>query len=109
MDGRRRLAQSLNRSAPLRAGPQSFAAVGPRVQFAAAMPPSLDTSLGKPMSYRLWAMILKLHLPRGVGLAAGLLVMAGGLVYGVIKGDHVPAVIELLDDARNEAAIAAGF
>lgn len=61
------------------------------------------------MSQRLWGMILKLHLPRGVGLAAALLVMCGGLVYGVIKGDHVPAIIGFLDEARNEAANAAGF
>ncbi|HLQ89907.1 MAG TPA: cell division protein FtsQ/DivIB [Xanthobacteraceae bacterium] len=114
MDGRRRLAQSLTSVAPLRTEPHSFAAVGPRVQFEAAMPPSLVTSLGKPilgkpMSHRLWGMILKLQLPRGVGLAAALLVMCGGLIYGVIKGDHVPEVIELLDEARNEAANAAGF
>src|SRR6195256_5621846 len=114
MDGRRRLAQSLTSVAQMRTEPQSFAAVGPRVQFEAAMPASLVTSLGKsilgkPMSHRLWGMILKLQLPRGVGLAAALLVMCGGLVYGVIKGDHVPEVIELLDEARNEAANAAGF
>src|SRR3981081_2208769 len=109
MDGRRRLAQSLTSVAPLRTEPHSFAAVGPRVQFEAAMPPSLVTSLGKPilgkpMSHRLWGMILKLQLPRGVGLAAALLVMCGGLVHGVIKGDHVSAIIGFLAEARNEAA-----
>src|SRR5258706_280773 len=61
------------------------------------------------MSQSLWGMILKLQLPRGVGLAAALLVMCGGLVYGVIKGDHVSAIIGFLDEARNEAANAAGF
>jgi len=81
---------SLTSVAPLRTEPHSFAAVGPCVQFEAAMPPSLVTSLGKPilgkpMSHRLWGMILKLQLPRGVGLAAALLVMCGGLIYGVIK------------------------
>jgi cell division protein FtsQ len=54
-------------------------------------------------------MILKLRLPRGVGLAAALFVMLGGLVYGAIKGDHVSTIIAVLDGARNQAANAAGF
>jgi cell division protein FtsQ len=52
---------------------------------------------------------LRIQVPRGVGLAATLLVIIGGLVYGVIKGDHVPAIIAALEDARDQAANAAGF
>jgi cell division protein FtsQ len=61
------------------------------------------------MAHRLWALTLKLRLPRGTGLAAALFVMFGGLVYGAIKGQHVPAIVDWLDQARNEAANAAGF
>jgi cell division protein FtsQ len=48
-------------------------------------------------------------VPRGVGLAATVLVIAAGLVYGVIKGDHVPAIVAAFEDARDQAANTAGF
>ena len=43
----------------------------------------------------------------GVGASALLIVLSIG--YGVVKGDHVQMIIEALRDARDTAAIAAGF
>src|SRR5213595_310132 len=105
MDGRGRLAQSLTWIAHLRARPQSSAAAGPRAQIETEVLPSLQTSMSRWSLDAIW----KLHLPPGVGLATALLVMGGGLAYGVIRGDHVQAAVELLDEIRNKAANAAGF
>jgi cell division protein FtsQ len=103
MDGRGRLAQPLTWAARLRARPQTPAATAPHAP--------IDTlpSLQESMSRWLWKALFNLRLPPGVGLAATLLVMGSGLAYGVIKGDHVQAAVELFEEARNEAAKAAGF
>ena len=53
--------------------------------------------------------ILKTHVPRGAGIAATAAVVFGTLAYGVVKGDHVPAVVEAFKDARDQAARTAGF
>ena len=58
---------------------------------------------------QIFALILKIRLPRGVGLTAALLVIIGAVVYGVIRGDHLPAINEAVRDARDQAADAAGF
>jgi cell division protein FtsQ len=53
--------------------------------------------------------ILKTHVPRGSGIAATAAIVLAGLAYGMVKGDHVPIVIDALKDARDQAAKAAGF
>src|SRR3954467_4868307 len=53
--------------------------------------------------------ILKTHVPRGSGIAAAAAIVLAGLAYGMVKGDHVPIVIDALKDARDQAAKAAGF
>jgi cell division protein FtsQ len=53
--------------------------------------------------------ILKTHVPRGSGIAATATIVLAGLAYGMVKGDHVPIVIDALKDARDQAAKAAGF
>jgi cell division protein FtsQ len=53
--------------------------------------------------------ILKAHVPRGSGIAATAAIVLAGLAYGMVKGDHVPIVIDALKDARDQAAKAAGF
>jgi cell division protein FtsQ len=58
---------------------------------------------------RFWGSILAIRVPRGVGLTAAAILIVGGLVYGVIKGDHIPTIIETMRDARDQAANAAGF
>src|SRR6185312_9584826 len=46
---------------------------------------------------------------RGVGIAASLLLVASALSYGVIKGQHLPEVIDWGKDARDAAANSLGF
>jgi cell division protein FtsQ len=53
--------------------------------------------------------ILKTRLPRGLGIVAASLVLVSSVAYGVVKGDHIPTVIETLKDARDSAGNAAGF
>jgi cell division protein FtsQ len=56
-----------------------------------------------------WSSLLDARLPRGVGLAATAVVLLASLAYGAVKGEHVPAVIAAIRDARDGAANAAGF
>ena len=48
-------------------------------------------------------------MPRRAGLAASALLVVASAGYGVIKGNHIPAMLETLKDARDAAANAAGF
>lgn len=48
-------------------------------------------------------------LPRGVGVAATVALVLASLVYGVVKGGHVPEIVAALKDARDQVANAAGF
>jgi len=45
--------------------------------------------------------ILALNLPRSCGLTASAVIIFGSIVYGTIRGDHLPVLIARLDDARN--------
>jgi cell division protein FtsQ len=56
-----------------------------------------------------WSWLLDTRLPRGIGSAAGAAVILGSISYGAVKGDHVPAVVAALKDARDAAANTAGF
>src|SRR5258708_506767 len=105
MDGRRRLAQPLTWIERLRARSPTRASLRAFVPDDAVTAPSPWARRAR----RVFFAILRIHAPRGVGLAATWLVIIGGLVYGVIKGDHVPAIIAALEDARDQAANAAGF
>ncbi|WP_398480355.1 cell division protein FtsQ/DivIB [Tardiphaga sp.] len=49
------------------------------------------------------------YVPRRVGIAATLLMLAGSVGFGVVKGEHVDEVVEAFMDTRNAAANAAGF
>jgi cell division protein FtsQ len=53
--------------------------------------------------------LLNARWPRGVGTAGTVAVILASLAYGSVKGEHVPAVIAALKDARDAAANAAGF
>ena len=46
---------------------------------------------------------------RGAGVFASVLLLAGAVSYGVVRGDHLPAVLEGFADARDSVANAAGF
>lgn len=49
------------------------------------------------------------YVPRRVGIAATLLILAGSVGFGVVKGEHVDEVVAAFQDTRNAAANAAGF
>lgn len=92
MDGRGRLAQSLTR-------PQA-----PRRRPAAASRGLVSRSLR-----RLTLPLSHLRVPRFTGVAAGLVFMLGATAYGVVKGDHIPAIQAAIKDACDAAANAAGM
>lgn len=52
---------------------------------------------------------MRLRLPRGVGAAAAWAVILAATGYGVVKGDHGPALVAIIEDARDQAANAVGF
>src|SRR5262245_9205806 len=110
MDGGRRLAQSLIWMARLRARPPT-----PASSARAATDhdihdsKSLHVRLRRLIWRRLWPLILRIRLPRGVGLGAAVLLVATSIIYGTIAGDHVPTIVAVLKHARDEAANVAGF
>ena len=56
------------------------------------------------------AKIAHLPLPRGVGIAGSILLLAGALGYGAVAGQHVPDVIDLGSRTRAiSAANSLGF
>jgi cell division protein FtsQ len=56
-----------------------------------------------------WSWLLRARLPSGAGTAAVACLIAATLAYGVIKGDHIPVVVDALKDARDGIAGKAGF
>lgn len=52
---------------------------------------------------------LERYVPRRVGIAATVLMLIGSVALGVVKGNHVDEMLEVLSDTRNAAANAAGF
>jgi cell division protein FtsQ len=55
------------------------------------------------------ALRLAARLPRGAGLAATVAVILASLVYGAVKGDHLPVLIEAFKAARDGIANTAGL
>ena len=49
------------------------------------------------------------NVPRGTGIAAFSIFVLATVGFGVVRGDHVPAIIDELRDWRDAAANAAGF
>jgi len=92
MDGRGRLAQSLTWIARRRARAPNHAARRLSVQHDTFTARSLTARYAR----RVFMPILRIRVPRGIGLAATLLIIVGGLVYGVIRGDHVPTILAAL-------------
>ena len=48
-------------------------------------------------------------MPRRGGIVASALLVISSAGYGVVKGNHIPAMLETLKDARDAGANAAGF
>jgi cell division protein FtsQ len=55
-----------------------------------------------------WRSRLK-RLPSGIGIAGSVLLLAGALGYGVVKGQHLPDLINWFKDARDTTANTVGF
>lgn len=112
MDGGGRFARSLK--TPARAGGQRQPASAPRLKNAAPMPRATaarrarDERAARSTISRL-VDVVETRLPRGFGLWATGLVLAGSLSLGVIKGDHVTTIVEGARDVRDALANTAGF
>ena len=55
-----------------------------------------------------WRARLK-RLPSGIGIAGSVLLLAGALGYGVVKGQHLPDLVAWFKDARDIAANSVGL
>ena len=113
MDGGGRLDQSLMRSGLAEMGETGASPDGPVRARAKArrrrrsLPPTLwSTSHGGFVAR--WRSRL-MRLPAGSGIAASILLVAGALGYGVVRGDHVPDLIDWFKDARDTVANSVGF
>jgi cell division protein FtsQ len=102
MDGRGRIAQSLNLVARLRSRPPDDA-VARASNTELRMPPS------RTFLQRFWLRFIRLRVPRGVGIVASAAVIFAGIAYGAVKGDHIPAIVDAFKDARDQVANAVGF
>ena len=57
-----------------------------------------------------WSYHARQILPRGLGRRGRrVVIVLAGVGYGVVKGDHVPALLAALNDARDAVGNAAGF
>jgi cell division protein FtsQ len=108
MDGRGRLAQSLTWIARLRARP-------PNTRLRAFVTEDLMRA-SRPLARHMlrwmrgWLLtLLRLHVPRGIGMAAAALLIASSIAYGTVEGGHVPAIVSAFKQARDQGANAAGF
>jgi len=77
------------------------------VELYSALPPWLIAAFRRG---RRWLVkLVRLPPPRGVGIAASVLLLASAIGYGVVEGRHLPALIEWAKDARDAAADSLGF
>jgi cell division protein FtsQ len=113
MDGGGRLDQPLTRSGHLGVGDSGTPHDAPTHARAAARPrrrrllrPVWPAAYGG-FAGRWLARLMR--LPSGVGIAGSVLLLAGALGYGVVKGQHVPDVIDWFKDARDTVANSLGF
>jgi cell division protein FtsQ len=108
MDGRGRLAQSLTWIARLRARPPNTGARA--FAFENLMRASQPLARRMLRWARGWFLaLLRVHVPRGVGMAAAALMILSSIVYGTVEGGHVPTIVSAFKEARDQAANAAGF
>jgi cell division protein FtsQ len=52
---------------------------------------------------------MRLPTPPGIGVIGSVLLIAGALGYGVVRGQHVPDVVNWFKDARDTVANSVGF
>jgi cell division protein FtsQ len=56
-----------------------------------------------------WLLLLDRRMPRRIGLAVSALFILASGAYGLATGNYLPAINQILRDARDEAAKSAGF
>ncbi len=110
MDGGGRLDQSLRRSGLKDGGGVGARFDEPTLTHAHTDPD--DSAPGRFIRFSAYgrkAARFADRLPRGFGVAATIVIIGGSLAYGAVRGQHVPAVIDWLKDARDVAANSVGF
>jgi cell division protein FtsQ len=106
MDGRRRLAEPVTESAAVR--PAAGGAPASRRSRARSGLSLGSARLGRFL--RRWlGPVQSWNVPRGTGIATFSIFVLATVGFGVVRGDHVPAIIDELRDWRDAAANAAGF
>jgi cell division protein FtsQ len=112
MDDRGRLAQPLKRAGhvhgdrPARAALRRPRGARSRTWLSRLFNPS--TRLGR-LLHRHAPALLDLRVPRGVGAAASVLLIAASAAYGAVAGGHLAAIVDQFNVARDAAANAAGL
>ena len=91
MDGRGRLAQSVTR-------------LKPRSRPAAA-----SRGLVSRAVRRVTLPLAHMRVPRFTGAVAALVFLSGAAVYGIVKGEHVPAIFSAIKDTADAGANAMGM
>ena len=115
MDGGGRLDQPLTRSGQLAAKRIGAPVDEPRpMRVSAGRSRRRESRFARFPAYRRltgsWlSKIAHMPLPRGVGIAASILLLGATLGYGAVAGQHVPAVIDWLEATRDVAANSLGF
>jgi cell division protein FtsQ len=111
MDGAGRLNRSLRSL-----GPQAdlkMAAIGAvvllREQLARLSPPRAKRAVEREPSTNRFIVWLERYVPRRVGVAATVLMLAASAGFGVVRGNHLEEFAAALSDTRNAAANTAGF
>jgi cell division protein FtsQ len=78
-----------------------------RYELKNPLPPWLDAAFR--WAGRRLVKMLRLPPPRGVGITASIVLVASALSYGVVKGNHLAAVVAWARDTRDAAANSLGF
>ncbi len=118
MDGGGRLAEPLKRARQvggkksaagsrrhLRAGRRQRRRLRHIAEFAAQY---TTAPVGRVL-HRLLKPMIGFRVPRGLGAAASALLIAVSLVYGTVRGGHVPEILGRIADVRDAGANAIGF
>lgn len=108
MDGRGRLAQSLNwfrrpRASPVGPAPRRERKAQRRLHWGNA-----GSRFGRYVEQRLVPLI-EMRLPRGTGVVLSALIMLAAGAYGVVRGDQGASIVRQLEDLRDTGANAVGF
>jgi cell division protein FtsQ len=115
MDGGGRLDQSLMRSGPSgdeEAGVVSHVPARSRVGVTPRrrrIAPPIRFDGAVTTAGRWTTRLRRLPLPPGIGVIGSVLLLAGALSYGVVRGQHLPDVIDWFKDVRDAAANSVGF